>query len=110
MSSLKDAGIQVVGISYDSVEILKKFSDKREITFPLLSDPDSRTILAYALKNHEMDGKKIGDFDAEGVPYPGTLIIDQDGVIRAKLFVEGYRQRHSIDALREAAERVKSDR
>jgi hypothetical protein len=37
----------------------------------------------------------------------GWIFIDQQGVIRAKLFHEGYRQRHSTDELIEAAKAVK---
>ena len=63
------AGIQVVGISYDSVAVLKKFSDGHKITFPLLSDPGSKTIDAYHIRNEAAKGK------AEGVPNPGTFIL-----------------------------------
>lgn len=107
MKKIEAAGIQVVGISYDSVEILKGFSDKQKITFPLLSDPESKTIIAYALKNAEMVGKAFGKVNLDGVPYPGTILIDQAGVVRAKLFVDGYRDRHSVDDLVKAAESMK---
>lgn len=39
--------IAVVGISKDSIESHKKFADKYNLTFPLLSDPDHRTIEVY---------------------------------------------------------------
>jgi peroxiredoxin len=107
LKKIEDAGVKVVGVSYDSVEVLKKFADDRKITYPLLSDPDSKTIAAYALKNKETAGKKVGTVDLDGVPYPGTLIVDRDGVIRAKLFVDGYKDRHSIDELVKAAEGLK---
>jgi peroxiredoxin len=67
----------------------------------LLSDPGSKTIEAYHIRNESAKGK------AEGVPNPGTFILDQAGVIRAKLFLEGYRDRHTTDALIEAAKAVK---
>jgi hypothetical protein len=41
------------------------------------------------------------------VPNPGTFLLDRDGVIRAKLFLEGYRTRHTTAALVEAARGVK---
>jgi len=44
---------------------------------------------------------------AEGVAHPGTFILDQHGVIRAKLFLEEIRERHSTDALISAAKAVK---
>ena len=101
LKSIEAAGIQVVGISYDDPAVLKKFSDQAKITFPLLSDPESQTIDAYHIRNEAAKGK------AEGVPNPGTFILDRDGVIRAKLFLEGYRDRHTTAALIEAAKAVK---
>jgi peroxiredoxin Q/BCP len=107
LKTIEAAGVKVVGISYDSVEVLKGFADKRKITFPLLSDPDSKVIAAYGIRNKETAGKKLGKIDLDGVPYPGTIIVDRDGVIRAKLFVDGYRDRHSIEELVKAAESLK---
>jgi peroxiredoxin len=107
LTKIEEAGVRVVGISYDSVEVLKGFAEKQKITFPLLSDPDSKTILAYSLKNKEMAGKKAGKIDLDGIPYPGTLLVDKDGVVRAKLFVDGYKERHSVAELVKAAESLK---
>jgi peroxiredoxin len=81
--------------------VLKKFSDGAKITFPLLSDPESKTIDAYHIRNEAAKGR------AEGVPNPGTFVVDREGVIRAKLFLEGYRDRHTTEALVNAAGAVK---
>jgi peroxiredoxin len=94
---INEAGIQLVGISYDEPEVLKRFSEQSKITFPLLSDPGSRTIDAYHIGNAAAVGK------AQGVPHPGTFLLDREGVIRAKLFLEGYRDRHTTDELVKAA-------
>ena len=107
LAKIEAAGVKVVGVSYDPVEVLKEFADKHKITFPLLSDPDSKTIAAYALKNKETAGKKMGKIDLDGVPYPGTILVDTDGVIRAKLFIDGYRERHPTEELVKAAEGLK---
>jgi peroxiredoxin Q/BCP len=101
LKSIEAAGVLVVGISYDSPAVLKKFSDQMKITFPLLSDPESQTIDAYHIRNEAARGK------AEGVPNPGTFILDREGVIRAKLFLERYRDRHTTEALIEAARAIK---
>ena len=92
----------MLAISYDSVEVLAKFAEKRKITFPLLSDAGSKTIKAYGLLNKEAKGAKI-----EGIPYPGTMVLDQKGVIRAKLFLDGYKERHATEELIKAAEAIK---
>jgi peroxiredoxin len=104
LEKIKAAGIQVVGVSYDSVAVLKKFSYEHKISFPLLSDPGSKTIDAYHIRNEAAKGK------AEGVPNPGTFIVDKSGVIRAKLFLEGYRTRHTTDELIRAAKAVQNAR
>jgi peroxiredoxin len=107
LQQIEAAGVRVVGISYDSVEVLKGFADKQKITFPLLSDPESKTIIAYSLKNKEMAGKKGGKIDLAGIPYPGTLLVDKDGIIRAKLFVDGYKERHSVAELTKTADSLR---
>jgi peroxiredoxin Q/BCP len=99
LGKIEESGVRLVGISYDSVEVLHRFATKRGITFPLLSDPDSKVITAYALRNRETAGKKLGNINLDGIPYPGTYLIDKDGVIRGKLFVDGYRERHSTEEL-----------
>ncbi len=101
LKAFDDAGVQVVGISYDNPAVLKKFSDGAKIAFPLLSDPESKTIDAYHIRNDAAKGKAVG------VPNPGTFVLDREGVIRAKLFLEGYRNRHSAEELVKAAKAVK---
>ena len=38
-----------------------------------------------------------------GIPHPGTLVLDAKGVIRAKLFIDGFRKRHDPQELIEVA-------
>jgi peroxiredoxin len=80
-------GIKLAGISYDSVEILKFFSDRRKIDFPLLSDPDSKIIRMYQVLNSEAIGPNAG------MARPGYFYIDPEGVIREKFFEAKYRER-----------------
>lgn len=101
LKTIKGAGLQVVGISYDSVAILKKFADKRKITFPLLSDPKSKTIDAYLLRNKQArKGTRL-----EGVPYPATILIDAKGIVRVNLSGTT-RTRHSTGDLLKAAKKL----
>jgi len=79
----------VAAISYDSVEILKSFADRRKIEFPMLADPDSQTIRAYEVLNTEA----VGQY--KGMARPGYFFIDTKGVIREKFFETKYRQRFS---------------
>ena len=100
LKEIEATGVQVIGISYDPVDVLAKFSEQRKITFPLLSDPDHKTIIAYGLLNKDAKGK------TEGIPYPGTMVLDKTGAIRAKLFLEGYKDRHPTQELIIAAKDI----
>jgi peroxiredoxin len=80
-------GIKLAGISYDSVEILKYFSERRKIDFPLLSDPDSKIIREYQVLNAEAVGPNAG------MARPGYFFIDPEGMIREKFFEAKYRER-----------------
>ena len=97
LAALKKAGVQPVAISYDSVDVLKRFAKQRKITFPMLSDSVSKVIDAYKIRNQQARRRM------EGVPHPGTFIIGQDGKIIAKLAHEGYRERHSSAEIIKAA-------
>jgi len=80
-------GIKLAGISYDSVEILKYFADRRKIEFPLLSDPDSKIIRMYQVLNSEAVGPNAG------MARPGYFFVDTEGMIREKFFEAKYRER-----------------
>ena len=101
LKEIEATGGQVVAISYDSEEILKRFAEKSAIVFPLLADPGSKTIDAYGIRNREAPARW------NGIPHPGTFIIDRAGVIRAKLFLESYRDRHPAEAVIAALQKAK---
>ena len=101
MKDIEATGGQVVGISYDSLAILKRFATQSAITFPLLSDSGSKTIDAYGIRNKEAPARW------SGIPHPGTFIVDQKGVIRAKLFLENYRERHPAEVVAKALKEAK---
>ena len=82
-------GIKLAGISYDRVEILKYFSDRRKIDFPLLSDSDSKIIRMYQVLNSEAIGPNAG------MARPGYFFIDPEGMIREKFFEAKYRERQT---------------
>jgi peroxiredoxin len=90
---IEAAGGQVVGISYDSVDKLKRYAERSRITFPLLSDAGSKTIDAYDIRYKEAPP------ELSGFARHATFILDQNGVIRAKLFQLSYQERPAVDAL-----------
>lgn len=70
-----------MGVSYDSVETLKKFSQQSHVNFPLLADPKSAVIDAYGVRNKSVrEGSR-----QDGIPHPITIVIDRQGRIAAKL-------------------------
>lgn len=88
-------GLGLCSISYDSVEILRDFADRRRITFPMLADPDSATIRRFGLFNETID-QTSRDY---GIPHPGTFLVNADGVVRQKFFEEQYIHRMPVATL-----------
>ncbi len=94
---IEAAGITLVAISYDAPDALDDFARRSNITFPLLSDVGSKTIDAYGIRDPQGDG----------YPHPQTVLVRPDGIIGAVLSEEGYKTRHTTEALIEAARRIK---
>lgn len=71
-----EKGAEVIGVSKDSVESHRKFADKYNLKFTLLSDIDKKVIEAYDVwKEKNMYGKK-----SMGVVRT-TYLIDEEGMI-----------------------------
>ncbi|NQZ22926.1 MAG: peroxiredoxin family protein [Colwellia sp.] len=85
----KALGYGIAAISYDSSEVLHKFSQMHNLTFPLLSDQGAATVKGYGILNVQY---QVGD-ENYGIPYPGVVVITADGNIDHKYFFEGYRKR-----------------
>jgi peroxiredoxin Q/BCP len=76
LEALHAAGIEVIGLSPDTPEELAKFRTRDGLTFPLLSDPDKATLLAYsAYGEKQLYGKTV-----VGV-IRSTFVIDAEGRI-----------------------------
>ncbi len=90
--------VAVAAISYDGVDILSAFAGKHGISYPLLSDEGSRTIERLGLLNTQIAeerafwGKPLEERH-RGLPYPGTFLLDEDGVVVEKLFERSHRIR-----------------
>lgn len=94
---LEKQGYKLAALSYDSVDILKKFSDDKALAYTLLSDPESKAIDAFGVRNQEAKGERF-----TGIPHPAIFIIGADGVVKAKLYEENYRNRPQPQAVLEA--------
>ena len=82
-------GLGLAAISYDSEAILKDFTARKNVSYPLLSDPGSATIRAYDVLNQEATGFQVG------MARPGYFFIDTKGVIREKFFETKFQERFS---------------
>ncbi len=91
LAKIRAEGLGVAAVSYDSVAVLKSFAERRGITFPLLSDPDSKIIRDFGILNQEA---KPGSMQY-GIPYPGTYLVDPGGRVTAKYFEDDYTQRYT---------------
>ena len=81
----------MAAVSYDSVAALQHFAKRKGITYPLLSDPDSKIIRAFGVLNDNFPRDHVW----YGVPFPGTFVVDENGIIRAKYFEEDHRERYT---------------
>ncbi len=84
-------GLNVAAVSYDSAAIMRDFAERKQITYPLLSDPDSKMIRDFGILNESM---KAGT-PFYGVPHPGTYIVNPRGIVTKKFFENDYRERYS---------------
>jgi hypothetical protein len=91
LGQIRAQGLGVAAISYDSVDVLKEFAQRRGITFPLLSDEGSATIRAFGILNESVPPGTM----FSGIPHPGTYIVDRSGRVVSKFFEEDYTERYT---------------
>lgn len=94
-AALRERGLGLAAVSYDSVAVLESFAARRGISFPLLSDPGSAIIRRFGLLNPAHPEGEFG----HGVPYPGTFVTDAAGIVRERHFEDAYTDRRSVASL-----------
>lgn len=95
VADLRKRGLGLVAISYDTPDTLKRFAAARGVTFPLIADAGSAIIKRYGLLNTTLDPATR----FYGVPFPGTLIVDRNGVVRERFFEAAYQERNSVASI-----------
>jgi len=95
LADIRKAGRGLAAISYDPVPVLADFSRRRGITFPLLSDAGSETIKRYGILNTTIDPKN----QLYGYPFPGTFIVDRQGIVTSRFFEEAYQERDTVSSV-----------
>jgi peroxiredoxin len=118
IAALRQKGLGLAAISYDSPEILGAFSKQRGITFPLLSDAGSATIRRYGILNPlpelvlgagRDDPVILADVQKYvsgrpnagqiGMAFPGTFILDRQGRVTSRHFEDYYVERSTASAI-----------
>jgi len=96
----KAAGIKLYAISYDEVAALSDFARHHGITYPLLSDQGSKVIDLFGIRNHFVTEEQIPYY---GIPFPGTYLVDEKGIITETFFYRNLAQRTSAEAVIDSA-------
>jgi peroxiredoxin len=90
----KDLGL--AAISYDPVPVLADFTARRHISFPLLSDSGSAVIRQYGIFNTTIPESNRQSF---GIPFPGTFILNRQGVVTSRFFESAYQERTTVGSM-----------
>lgn len=92
--------VRIFAISRDrpeeSLDLQRKIeSDRRgPLGYSLLSDPQSRTIDRYGLRDPEYAKQKL-----DGVPRPSVFVLDQQGRVRWARVETDYRERPTVEEI-----------
>ena len=77
LKAFRDLNAEVIGVSEDSPEVHRKFTEKYRLALTLLSDPDHRVMRAYGA----WVDSSLGPF-TYGRVVRSTFVIDPTGIIR----------------------------
>jgi peroxiredoxin len=94
------AGIKLYAVSYDAPEALADFAKAHDIRFPLLSDKGSKVIRSYGIQNHHVTKEQV---PYHGIPFPGTYLVDEQGVVAEKFFHRNLAARESAESMIDSA-------
>lgn len=95
---LNKLGIQVLGVSGDSVESHKKFADTNKINFPLLADVDKKVIGKYGVwVEKSIYGKTYMGIQRD------SFLIDKEGKI-IKHYVKASPADHPTEVIKDVKE------
>lgn len=101
--------VKLYAVSVDPPDVSRTFAEKLasdgkgRIGFPLLSDPDHKTIDAYGLLDPAYVGQK-----SYGIPHPAVYVIDKNGRVAWARVESNYRERPVNQDIRAALEALKS--
>ncbi len=92
---LRQQGLGLAAISYDSVAVLDNFSKRKNVHFPLLSDPDSKIIREFGVLNEDVPK----DNPFYGIPHPITFLVDANGRVVSKAAEPDFKERPTVSSM-----------
>ena len=96
LDEITENGLGVVSISYDTVDILESFAGRMGgFRYSMLADPDSEIIEAYGIRNPNPEP----DSRTDGMAFPGTYIVNADGIVQQKFFEDSHRIRTTAETI-----------
>lgn len=117
-SQIIELGFQIIAVSPDRPEVLKKHADDKGIKYLLLSDSDmavSQTLgIAYKVdekiitkyKKHDMDLEADSGHSHHLLPVPAVFMIDKKGIIQFSFVNPNYKVRLDPELLIQAAKNI----
>lgn len=100
LSKFQAAGVKLYAISYDEQDALADFVRHHDIGYTVLSDAGSHVIREYGILNTLVPQHEAPFY---GIPFPGTYVIDEQGVVIAKFFPRQIAMRESAETFIDAA-------
>jgi hypothetical protein len=86
-----NAGIEVFAISYDRQDAQTAFAEQHDIDYHMLADEDSAVIKQYGILNTLI----AEDEGVYGIPFPGSYLVDEAGLVEEKFFHREYQIRET---------------
>lgn len=100
MEAFREAGVRLYAVSYDESDALADYASAHDVTFTMLSDPDSNVIESFGILNTLIPPD---DHPWYGIPFPGSYVVNGDGVITAKFFEHNFAVRSGPEQMLAAA-------
>ena len=94
--------INLVAMTFDAHGLAEDFLRKHKLKFPILQDVDQYHVKLLGILN---DKYAPGHF-AHGVPHPGMILVNKDGIIVAKFSESGFKKRPAIKLVLDTATRL----
>jgi hypothetical protein len=88
-------GINVAAVTHDNVAILGHFAGRKSITYPMLADDGAAFARAFGIVNESVPK----DNPNYGMAFPGTYILDENGVVVEKFFEDLNRERVTASSI-----------